>query len=343
MVGPYPPPLGGVSVHVKRLKKLLDKRGYKTDVFFTSKKCKSKIKNSLKLFFLFYRNNYDIIHLQGYFRAYIITIFIGKYFKKYKIYFTGHNPRIFENKNKITSCLIRKFIEKLDYLIAVADPVLENIKNNKVKLPNNFLVQNAFLPPPLEEEEKIIQNYSPETKIFLSKHIPLIIANAFQIVFYKNTDLYGLDLCIDLTNRLKTTFPQIGFLFALANQHVNAEYIHKIKTRIRSLNLENNFHFLSGQQELWPLFKRADLCVRPSTTDGDALSIREALYYNCPVVASDVAPRPVGTITFKSRDIDDLYLQVSKIFGQDRIDTQSAIQTPADSIQSFVVQRENND
>jgi len=302
-----------VSVHVKRLNKILNKDGHKTDVFYTSQKYKSKIINSVRLFQLVYFNNYDIIHIHGYYRAYILGVFLSKYFKKLRIFYTGHNPRLFDGKNKLTSYFIKKFIEKLDYLVVVGGHILENYKINKVKLPNNFMVQNAFLPPPMEEEEQIIKKYSQETKKFISRKKPLIIANAWQISFYKNSDLYGLDLCIEVTSRLKKSFPEIGFLFALANEDMNANYINKIKYQINKLGIKDNFHFMTGQKELWPLFKRADLSIRPTATDGDALSLREALYFNCPAIASNAVLRPEGTITFKSRDIDDLYLKVSKI------------------------------
>lgn len=59
--------------------------------------------------------------------------------------------------------------------------------------------------------------------------------------------------------------------------------------------------------ELWLLYKRVDLVVRPTLTDGDALNVTEALFFNCPVIVSYVAKRPADTICFKYRDIDDLY------------------------------------
>jgi glycosyltransferase involved in cell wall biosynthesis len=46
--------------------------------------------------------------------------------------------------------------------------------------------------------------------------------------------------------------------------------------------------------------------VRPTRSDGDALSIREALHAAVPVVASDVVERPEGTLTFPLEDIGAL-------------------------------------
>jgi glycosyltransferase involved in cell wall biosynthesis len=53
---------------------------------------------------------------------------------------------------------------------------------------------------------------------------------------------------------------------------------------------------------MWPVIKRASVFLRPTTSDGDSISLREALHFNVPVVASDAAPRPAGSILFASRD-----------------------------------------
>jgi glycosyltransferase involved in cell wall biosynthesis len=220
---------------------------------------------------------------------------------------------MFENKNAISKYFIKGFVKRLNYLIVVSKHVLEHFEENKVKLPDKILVKNAFLPPPLEDYNRIIDTYSKETKKFLSEKKPIIIANAWKISFYKNIDLYGLDLCIDLASHIKKTFPQLGFLFAVANDKFNSKYIAEMEDRIKNEGLKHNFHIMTGQKELWPLFKRADLCIRPTMSDGDALSIREALYLKCPVIASDVVPRPNGTILFKSRNIEDLCANAMKI------------------------------
>ena len=148
---------------------------------------------------------------------------------------------------------------------------------------------------------------------FLDIHTPLVTANAFQIAFHQGIDLYGLDMCIELTAKLKSDYPNIGFVFALANEKVNTQYLEKMKQRLRELHIKDNFFLLTGQKELWPLFKKADLMIRPTTTDGNAVSIAEALYFDCPAVASDVCDRPEGTILFKSRDLEDLYIKTKEL------------------------------
>ena len=171
LVGPYPPPLGGISVHIKRLGRILTKNGYKVDLFDTNIRFKSKIKrlpkiiNLLKLIKAITFTQYDIVHIQYLYKGYILLFFLLKKFNRFKLYYTDHNPRLFENLDKLSLYIKKRFIRNLDYLIVVADHILENYNENNVKLPNHFCVQNAFLPPPIEKDGRIYQSYSHETKI----------------------------------------------------------------------------------------------------------------------------------------------------------------------------------
>lgn len=58
------------------------------------------------------------------------------------------------------------------------------------------------------------------------------------------------------------------------------------------------------------LMARCDAFIRPTTHDGDAISVREALALGVPCVASDVCARPHGTYTFTAGNAVDLAGQV---------------------------------
>jgi glycosyltransferase involved in cell wall biosynthesis len=64
------------------------------------------------------------------------------------------------------------------------------------------------------------------------------------------------------------------------------------------------------------LLKGSDLFVRPTLTDGDAISVREALALGVRCVASDVVPRPKGTRLFRSQDPADLVAQVVRALNE---------------------------
>ena len=61
------------------------------------------------------------------------------------------------------------------------------------------------------------------------------------------------------------------------------------------------------------LINHSDIVLRTTNTDGDALTIREALYFGKTVIASDVIGRPSGTKLFKNRDVDSLIEAISTL------------------------------
>ena len=312
LVGTYPPPLGGVSIYLKRLKCLLSNNGYQISAFNMTQQQLFRGHNIIRFLTMTLFHHFNVIHVHGYPFRLLKIIMILRKLKKFQLYITDHNPRLFEENKDIRKRInfYKKIIPRLDYLIVVGSIILQEYSKYGVILPKKVLVQPAFIPPKLEEEKDILKTYPKKLFNFLEIHKPIIISNAFRIVFYNRVDLYGLDMCIELTVRLKQKFPNIGFFFALADETNNIEYLNIMKKRIIELRIEDNFYFITGQREIWPLFKRVNLMIRPTYSDGYGSSIAEALYFGCPVVASDVCSRTDGTVLFKNRDLEDLLSKV---------------------------------
>jgi glycosyltransferase involved in cell wall biosynthesis len=171
---------------------------------------------------------------------------------------------------------------------------------------NKITVIAPFLPP--DEKESDFEEIPEFVWNFINNHSPVISANAFQLKFYKDQDLYGLDMCVELCDKLKSEYKNIGLVFSLP-EIGDVNYFTKMKSIIIQKGIEKNFLFITTPLMLYPILRSSDLFLRPTNTDGDALSIREALSFSVPVIASDVVHRPSGTILFKNRDIDDLLLK----------------------------------
>ena len=92
-----------------------------------------------------------------------------------------------------------------------------------------------------------------------------------------------------------------GFLFVFADPNRGM-----LKTVQNFLELYPSLHrhilYIDSAIDFTSLVKLSDVTVRATLTDGDSLSVRESLYFNVPVVASDVCFRPEGTTIFKSND-----------------------------------------
>lgn len=309
-IGPLPPPLGGISVYLYRLSKL-----EKRSIFLDVKEFNNFFKNNLWLIkqtFNFNKKNF-ICH------SHPLNIKLLLYFLSclsiHDFSLVIHGRSLIEQYNKANffiKLLTRKMLKRAKFIQVVNNDYKIFINSLGIRNRNTF-VKNAFLPPPLEEESKIITTYEEGLIDFIQTKKPLIVANAYALVFHNKEDLYGLDMCIELTKLLKKDFPYVGFLFALANEKTNNFYFEKMKNRVKQLNLQKNFCFMIGQKELWPIFKKADLIVRPTNTDGDSISVREALFFNIPVIASDVCDRPEGTKLFKNRNLADLYKKTKEI------------------------------
>ena len=131
------------------------------------------------------------------------------------------------------------------------------------------------LPPPLEA--------------FLAKHQPVIAAGAAGLRRYRGQDLYGLDQLVAAAPAVLDRHPRAGFVFLLPRVG-DASLLPgpDAPVRIHQAPLD----------EAATLWARADVFVRPTLDDGDSVSVREALALGVRTVASDVVGRPVGCVTY---------------------------------------------
>lgn len=299
-VGPYPPPLGGVSVHLSRLSKSLDN----CQVFDLSQPGGVKF---LKLFLSLLFKKRDLVHIHVITLKILFIVFIAHTFRRYSILITDHNARLFESKCKIQLILLRFFLSRADNIIVVGEHILQCYTKHKIKPKQKFIISNSFLPPNLTEKKKILDTYPLVYHNFIHSHTPIINTNAYKLVLHNGTDLYGIDLCVDLIYQLKNNYPNIGLLVFLADDEYNVEYLCKLKELVEHRDLENNIIFITNQRELWPSYQDSDLMVRATCTDGYGISVAEAMHVGCPAIASDVCQRAPGATIFKNRNIDDLY------------------------------------
>ena len=313
LMGSFPPPIGGVSIYLNRLFKLLAKNNYEVLKWDISKGRVHFYLDFIKYFTLLFFNRNYILHLHALNKKYLISSILLKYLTNVELYMTNHNIWFVESCSKKDLMLLKLLHKHLEKVIVVNSQIIDSYKKRGIIINAKIIVQNAFLPPPLEDEKIILDSYSDETLEFIKMRKPVIISNAFKISFYNNVDVYGLDMCVELTNLLIKKYPNLGFVFALADANSNLEYLNYIKAKINDYSLNNNFHFVTHQKEIWPLFKRVDIMIRPTYSDGYGISIDEALYFECKAIASDVCERAKGTVLFKNRDLEDLYNHVDEI------------------------------
>jgi glycosyltransferase involved in cell wall biosynthesis len=313
LVGPSPPPLGGISVHVSRRAAQLRREGHIVSIVDLS--AGGAMHRWRRLSEMLMSPGEAVFEVHTYDFT-VFAVLLARPFRK-RLTYTDHNTPLYgRSLDPVRRGIFQRFLLAAEEVAFVSERLRTVFLEQGYRLPHSTVVRNAFLPPPVEDEARIWGTYDEETVRFAESHSPLIVANASEILFYDGVDLYGLDMCVDLASRITSEHPRAGVLFVLGNSSTNADYISHQLDRARTTGAESSFHLLTGQRELWPLLKRAEAVIRPTTSDGYAVSLQEALYFGTPVVASDVSERPPGAICFPSRDVDGAYRALLMALGE---------------------------
>jgi glycosyltransferase involved in cell wall biosynthesis len=314
-VGPYPPPLGGVSTYIRRLKHRLDGLGLPNEVWDTSSGTKAdpgvrhRDVKAVPWWHLL-RRDVRLVHynISGMRAKRYVALFNRTLLRGRPTVLTLHG-----DASGLLALERARVVPALDSFGAVI-AVREGDRETLARLGVRTMVAEipAFAPPlPSETDPALVP---AAVGRFLDTHHPVLSANAFRIAFHEGVDLYGLDMCVELCADLKETHPRVGFVFCIPEAG-SEEYLREIRSRIVARGVEPNFLVVNEPLPLCPILQRSDLFVRPTNTDGDAVSVREALYLRVPALASDVVPRPRGTRLFRTRDAADLRRRALEILG----------------------------
>lgn len=306
ITGPVPPPAGGISIHIQRLCYLL-KDEFTFDLIDESSIKKEGIFNIKSLNPIIYFKKViksDLLFVQSGNKLFKkIHILTGRLLaKKVIITLHGYGPR-----RKQPFRAIDGIFFNMAHKIILVNPEIAI----RVPLPKDkCIVQHAFLPPIIENEPPLpsmVSNWLTNAKNL--KRI-IICANASRLDFNNNQDLYGLDMCIEAVKHLVEKRIPVSFVFTVSSLENGIEYFNKNLQMISDLKLQDHFMLISEKLSFVRLIEKADIVIRPTNTDGDALTVREAIYLKKQTIASDVVERPAGTILFKTRDITDMEMKL---------------------------------
>lgn len=310
--GTYPPPIGGTSIHIKRLYDLLND-SFEVKVYDTYGESNVKdsniisVKNYKKFLFKYFFTSKDkIIHSHSHSWNERLILTVVAILRRKKIIFTYHSFRDEWGGLSLLTKLKVKFVLKFaTFQISVNEEMKMKLiswgaKSSKVKLIPTFLL-------PRKSEGEL----SNTLKDFRKTHKWVICANASNNNKYKNKDLYGIDLSIELCKKLNEKY-DVGFVFALTKT-TDISYYNYLVDRVKKLGLEEKFIFTHEKNSLVPLLKESDIFVRPTNTDSYGISVGEALSVRTPSVASNVCERPEGTVLFENRSFVDFYEKVENL------------------------------
>jgi glycogen synthase len=114
---------------------------------------------------------------------------------------------------------------------------------------------------------------------------------------------YGFELLVAGLSKFRARHPRFGCI-VMGSGERQAE----ARKLVKDSGLENNLLLLGDVQHetCLELMSRSDVFLRPTLEDGDSISVREALSLGVPVVASRIGNRPAGAILFHPNDGEDM-------------------------------------
>lgn len=311
IIGGYPPPYGGVSTHVMRLCAHLENTGLNWAIYNTVSATADgyrvlsvqRFRRFWMLWYTFFGKETSVYLVSARTLNWLSGAFMQKCRGK-SVAIRLQNAKIIEDLRKggFRKWLIGFALKRVASVVCVNRELASALQSIGVT-PQNIRLFYGFLPPSSAERET--KHVPPEVWDFCQTKSPLIAANG-KVAFWKGEDLYGLDHLVCLAERLKPDFPNLGIVVCFWDHLPEDQPIlDQIIADAEAKGVERNIFFNTKKGFFVPVIEKADLFVRPTNTDGDANSIREAHYFGVPVVASDVVERPEGTIVFKTRDLDD--------------------------------------
>lgn len=304
IIGPSPTRIGGVSAHISRLTYLLRDK-YDFDYIDEGR---GKIKGFYNLrsfniapYFCKMRGA-DIVHIHsGVFILRTIHIVIAKKLFRKNVIVSIHRNLEMEGHIETTKRLLKQCNCAILDSQVIYDSMFE--KHSKCV----YRMMPAFLPPIESEEEQLPERVSAWIKkVREDTSSILMCSNASDIIDFNGVDLYGNDMCIDSVRELNEMKNEKNFYLVLIihNTDRNPDKLKWYQEKIARESC-NNILLITSPVSFVQIMKASDIVLRPTNTDGDSITIREALYYSKATVASDCTKRPAGTYVFKTRDLED--------------------------------------
>ncbi|WP_151743752.1 glycosyltransferase [Acinetobacter calcoaceticus] len=314
-IGKLPSPIGGVTVfNQRKLEQLTNSFPNVNFVLIEPNK-----KNLFKI--LLVLRSKSIKHLSA---SNFLLILLASFLAKYQtvIFYDHNSSRHFSSLTNWKKNIYLNFFLKCKNIMLVNAHLKENYKifNRFQDINDKFETVSAFLPPAKAELKDILYTYDPKLldlykTTLKNQQRKIILTSAFQPnLDAKGADIYTLDSLIDIFAKLAPKYKNDYFLIAIAS-YPETSFSQEIRAKVRSLTGKyDNLLFLENEKKIWPLLEVTKLFIRATTTDGDSVSLREALYFGAPVLASDVVPRPDNVMLF-NLEKDDLSQKIDEYLG----------------------------
>ena len=336
LVGPYPPPFGGISAHVERLARTILERGLSVrivnhfggggnDPLVTD----ALRRNPWRYWRVLRISEARIVHYHHSRWSTLLAASLALRRCTAATVATVHGRELepflgsrVPGVARVTKHALRGF----DVLIAVSVEVERSLRSigPRVELIPAYL--------PVRDNQAQL---SSGADAFLRGGTNLVTAVYRMSVDVRGRTIYGLETAIAGFAAVAPGRPDLRLAIFLASRPGprESERLRRLIAGVRDDDLRRRIGVFYGEP-LTAAFALAAVYLRPTLTDGDAVSIREALAAGVPVVASDVVRRPPG-VTTVGPDALGWPDAILRALGREHHSVEPASDDPADALISI--------
>lgn len=311
LVGPYPPPYGGLAIQMNQWKDYLSKlQGYDCTVLNIGESRSTPIDGCIPTFghwdFVkkLYKHCSDryLIHLltnghngKSWLCACVCAV-VGLRNKRRTIlvFGSGNAPQYMKHAGPFMGIIIKTALRLGGYFICRNEEMRQALISHGAAVG-----KTALLPGYLGVNENPSVTIPHEVQWFLKEHYPVLGATA------TNDPEYGIPLMLEAIEVLRKRYPRIGLLIIGPCEDS--------RTAFSSSEAFDPIYFAGPLTNcvVLSVMSRLTVFLRPTYFDGDSLSVREALSKGIPVVASDTGLRPPGVLLFPKGQLNELVERVT--------------------------------
>lgn len=308
VLGPLPPPFGGVSLHIVRFLELLKSEGIPASARpYTGTTCSGRMRKAAqasRMLGAIYARGLPgrgaVLHVHygglGYFLALAPLLALSPARKV----ITFHSVRVLQDLDGRSAWLRRlvlALLNRFELFVAVRAEIGDELRTLGLDGPS-ITVMPAFLPPAPAEQD--MERLPAEIARALASaqaagHIQ-ICCGAYNLgPGYGHEDIYGVESLLAALRHSCVPGRVHDLWVLVSNQPQNsAQARAESAIRAAAADLTDVSLHLHFGLPMIPVMSRCSGFVRPSREDGDSVAIREALSLGMPVLASDVVARPQG-------------------------------------------------
>lgn len=310
-LGPYPPPQGGINRNMLAIRDELFANNHQCSIIATAKSSEITPEPDVyhprtprNLIKLLKTLRYDVLHVHvGGEISLRVAAFLAvcAFFGRGKSVLTFHSGGYAVENIKTARYFSRDgaIFRMFRKIIAVNPLMIEMFEKFGVKKER----LNLIYPFVLQKPDKTVE-IPQKLKEFAERHKPFLLTVCLL------EDTYDLFMQIDALEKVLEKLPNAGLLI-VGSGSLETELKETIAKKKNSEKI-----LLAGDVEhkiTLHLINRADILLRTTKFDGDAIAVREALFLNTPVIATDNKMRPETVYLIPIQDKNALVKKILEL------------------------------